>query len=209
MAGSDDETGYLIRVPAVRASITRLLEQRIHPIFPAYLHLRQQSARQGSLTAIRPTWTELGDLLRVPGGPVGKPHYRPFWNRRSEAGQAWLGPNLAGSYSPSSLRTTKPARVLDTNPDGSYVLRDRHWELAGENLTDGERVPALALASYLLRNYAILSESDPTRDDLVNLFLGFFGYQSPADDEEVAYLYDRDWHGPDDAWFESPKGEAG
>lgn len=202
MAAGEDEIEYVIRTEAVRHSIVVLLQQRIHPYLPAYLHLRQQAARQETLTEIAPDWNGLGEYLQLPGGPYGKPHFRPFWNTKQAS--PWLGRNLAGSYSPSSLREV-PLRVVAIHGD-KFELRPNHWELARQHLMDDQRIPALPLASFFLRDYAILATRPPERSELVDLFFQAFGYQSPVDDEEVAFLFDRDWAGPDGDWFEALAG---
>lgn len=203
MAGAD-EVHYVIRVPNVRASIDELLERRIHPFLPAYLHLRQQASLQGTTTAIEPTWGAVGDLLNLPGGPPGRPHFRPFWYQTREGGQAWLGPNLPGSYSPASLRVGTPPRlVLATNDDGTYSFLEGHANLARAHLLYEEPLPVLALASFLLRDYALASETVPDRAELTAAFLERFGYSQPADAAEINVLFDITWTGPDGPWFET------
>lgn len=196
-----DEKRYLIKMDAVRACISELRSQRIHPFFPAYLHLRQQAARQGRLADVAPNWNALGTLLEVPGGPLGRPYFRPFWAGPATAGQEWLNPNLAGSYAPSSIRQL-PRKVIDISPDGKFSLRENHWELARRHLTDEKPVPLLALAGFFFRDFAFLSENTPKPADLMQVFLNEFGYRSPADDVEVDHLYDRVWSAHDDnPWF--------
>lgn len=194
----DGFSAYVVTLEAVRASIAALRTRLVHPYFPAYLHLRRQAAKQGTQKAIRPKWSELGRFLEVPGGP--QPHYRPFWAERADAGQEWLNRNLAGSFAPSSLRDV-PRRVVDTDGDRRFLLRERHWERARQHLAYGQRIPVLALAGYFLRNHALLAPSTPGRDDLVRVFLTEFGYRSPEDDDEVAHLYQQEWRGPE-RWFE-------
>lgn len=204
------EQVLVLSVEAVRASIDVLQdpERRIHPFFPAYLHLRQQAALQGTLTSIRPAWSDLGELLDVPGGPYGRPYFRPFWDQRREGGQEWLNPNLAGSYSPSSIRAV-PRKVIDVNDDGTFVLKESHWELARLHLAAGQQVPALALAGFFFRNDGFATNPatpPPTADDLVLEFRRTFGYTS-AEDDEFNHLFTTDWPGTPPPWFEAWTGE--
>lgn len=199
MAGQQG-TIYVLTLDAVQYCVDALQQRRIHPWFAAYLHLRQQSARQGTQTEIAPDWNELGAYLEVPGGPYGQPYFRPFWNGPANAGQNWLNPNLAGSYAPSSLRAV-PKRVIDVVGQ-RFVLRDRHWELARTFLTDDKQVPLLALAVFFLRDFGFRSQEVPEPKDVSRLFLDDFGYQLPNDEEEVAHLYDLTWKGADGSWFE-------
>ncbi|HEY1570913.1 MAG TPA: hypothetical protein VGG05_06190, partial [Pseudonocardiaceae bacterium] len=105
---------HVLTLAAVKAGIETLQDQRIHEQFPAYLHIRQRGLAVGSLNDIEPVWREVGALLRMPGGPPTKPHYRPFSsrNRRDPSGY-WFNENLAGSYAPSSLRATSRFMLND------------------------------------------------------------------------------------------------
>ena len=152
-SGDDPERiAFVLTGEAVRASIDRLQSMRIDPFFPMYLHLRQQSVLQATSTQIKPELDALGQYLRVPGGPVGRPFFRPFWNEQTNARQGWLNENLAGSYAPSSMRNV-PLNVVSRGPGSTFSLQPHHWLLAREFLTYGERVPVLALAGFYLRNF--------------------------------------------------------
>lgn len=190
----------MLRPERVRESIDILLARQTHQFFIAYLYLRSLAAREGRLDQLTPSWPELGEWLRMDGGPSGKPHLRPFWKGQRNAGQEWLASNLAGSYSPSSLRT-EPLRVVQTDAAGKFSLRDDHAALALEHLLYGEQLEAVALAGFLYRDYGFVSAGSPTVDDLLAVFRRDFGY----DEEhgiEFGTLYVTTWHG-DDPWFEA------
>jgi len=196
----DNEGPYVIRVEVVRECIAVLREQRIHSFFPAYLHLRRQAAARDRLTDLTPNWNELGTLLEVPGGPFGRPYFRPFWPGPAQAGQEWLNPNLAGSYAPSSIREL-PRRVIDIQ-GGKFSLRPRHWELAREHLADNRPVPVLALAGFFLRDFGLVKRETPSLAELIAIFRQEFGYRDGIDNEEFDYLYDQEWQGSSKQWFE-------
>ena len=201
MGGEAGHETYVLTSEAVKACIADLKTRRIHPYFPAYLHLRQQASVQGSAMTIAPRWAELGGMLKVPGGPYGRPHFRPFWDtQRREAGQEWLNRNLAGSYAKSSLRSV-PLKVVVANDDDTFGLREKHWELARLYLTHGEPVPAVSVAGFVFRNYGFVSDHEPSTDDLVGEFRATFGY-SARDDDEFSHLYSTEWRGSDVTWFE-------
>lgn len=201
MAGPGaDELQYVLTRDAVRASIEALQAQRIHRFFPAYLHLRRQSTLQDAAEAIAPDWNSLGDLVAVPGGPVGRPYYMPFWDQQRSAGQEWRAKNLAGSYAPSSIRQV-PRKVVDVDSEGRYILRERHWELARKHLMYGKPILVLALAGFLLRNFALIGNEHPATDDLAAAFYDRFGYEPNS--EEASHLFDPDQAGADSDWFES------
>lgn len=201
MAASDSMNGdvYVILSQRVRESIDALLEHQTHQFFIAYLYLRSLAAREGRLDQLAPSWPELGEWLRMEGGPPGKPHFRPFWKGQRNAGQEWLASNLAGSYSPSSLRT-EPLRVVQTDAAGKFSLRENHAELALEHLLFGEPIQAAALAGFLYRDYGFIAPAPPTVDDLIAVFRRDFGF----DEEHTAEfetLYVTTWTGGE-RWFE-------
>jgi hypothetical protein len=194
------ENVHVLTREAVKAGISSLKGQRIHEHFPAYLHLRKLAVASGSLTDLSPDWKDVSDLLRMPGGPPTKPHYRPFSsvNRKDESGY-WYNRNLAGSYAPKSMRATS-AFMLETNGDG-YELPVNHAQQALERLLKGKKVPAWALAAYYLRNYAFIFEGNGGYDELISAFTKEFGFEEDTDfhvlfeDEEPPQF--------SDGWFES------
>jgi len=213
MAAAANE--YVLRLPVVRESIDVLLGRDTHQFFPAYLHLRRRAAAGGSLATLTPDWGEVHTWLDVPGGPFGKPNLRPFWQGKRHAGQEWMGKNLAGSYSPSSLRQA-PREVVEIDDNGRYTLRPRHWELARLHLLSDQTLPVLALAAFLFRNFTVTSDEPMTPQVLVPVFRHYFGYQTPDDDEEFAYLFDvtnpleiEDWYQPLDEYRAALESEVG
>jgi hypothetical protein len=180
--------------------VRTLLGRDIHQFFVAYLHLRRLAGRLGRITDLEPNWAQLGTLLEVPGGPEGKPYLRPFWKGARDAHQEWLNRNLAGSFSPSSLRGV-PARVVETDASGRYSLREDHWRLAREHLLFERPVPVLSLAAFLFRDFGLRSDHKPGPEDLISLFRVQYSY-TPNDDAEFAHLFDTKWRGGDGPWSE-------
>jgi hypothetical protein len=154
---SNTQDVAVLTVEAVQWAISDLQSQRIHPWFLAYLHLRQRSVEEGSSDDIEPHWEELGRYMRIRGGPPGKPFYRPLWNGKgSDPARFWMNPNLAGSYSPSSVRELV-RKVVDTH-SSHFELRPNHVEAAFKYLLNESRVSALALAAYLFRDYGFAAD---------------------------------------------------
>lgn len=149
----------VLTLRAVRWAIGELKSSKVHPFFLAYLHLRRHTEFAGS-SRVTPAWDELGDFLRVKGGPPNKPYFRPFWNGNVEdASRYWLNANIAGSYAPSSLRTV-PRTVIDT--DGAeFILLEGHAQRARHNLLYDTRISAVATAAFFFRDYGFLPD-DPT-----------------------------------------------
>jgi len=123
--------------------------------FIAYLHFRERAIAQGSLTGIHWNWDMVRPSLSLPGGPPGKPYYRPFLET-GRGSSNWMNSNLAGSWNPSSTRSGQPARkvIQGDSPRGEAELRENHVQLAWEHLLGGNRVPAVSWAIWWLRDHA-------------------------------------------------------
>ncbi|MFG3099844.1 hypothetical protein ACGFZL_04820 [Streptomyces sp. NPDC048182] len=176
----DTHNMHVLTRAAVIAGIGALKAQRIHEHFPAYLQLRKLAIASDSPTSINPDWKEVSDLLKMPGGPPTKPHYRPFSsvNRRDETGY-WYNRNLAGSYAPKSMRATS-SFMLNANGD-DYALPTDHAQQALDRLLKGTKVPAWALAAYYLRNYGFVFEGEGGYDELITAFRKEFHFEQDTD----------------------------
>lgn len=200
VAGTTTETTWVIPVGRVRESVDALLGRDAHTFFLAYLLLRKAAATTGSSLGLSIDFAEMGVLLDVPGGPQGKPYLRPFWEGKRNAFQEWKGPNLPGSYSPSSVRTSQLA-VVEITADRRFNLRNRHWEPALKHLLFNQRVPVLALAGFLFRNRGFVEIADPDVDEIMTAFRTEYGY-GLEDDDEYVHLFDPEWRGDPGAWLE-------
>lgn len=208
-SGGQPTSTFILRTDAVRCCINVIRGRKIHPFFPAYLHLRQQALAQGSDT-VTPHWHDLAPFLELPGGPPDKPYFRPFWNQSRGAGQEWLNRNLAGSYAGSSIRQ-QPLKVI-TYEDGLFGFRDQHWDAALEYLLYKERVPAVAVAGFFYRDFAFQTEgTEPTPNDLVTIFRRDFLYDQPEDDpdREFDVIFDSTVPTYEGEWFEPFEAEEG
>lgn len=199
---SRDRPTFVLELSVIRWGIGVLVSRRTHPFFPGYLEIRRAASQQGALTEIHPSWDDIGQFLRVPGGPPKRPYYRPFWDQSSGAGQHWMNENLAGSYAPSSIRHgTVPRKVVDIDGDGNFSLKDKHWELARKHLLHDEQMPVLPLCVFLYRDFGFTTDGPSIGPhNLIQVFREDFGYRSDADDAEFSHLYDA--HLPDRTdWF--------
>jgi hypothetical protein len=200
-AGVADRSVFVLTETVIRWGIEELLGRKVHAFFPAYLEIRRAALEAESGSAVQPDWGILGSYLAVPGGPPKKPYFRPFWHQSRKAGQDWLNENIAGSYSPSSIRRV-PATVVQ--PDGGgYALRDGHARLAFENLLYGEQLPAYPLVVFYYRNFGFTTDGPALPPDrLIEIFREDFGFRGEAETEEFATLFstgipDRtDWFEP-------------
>lgn len=188
---------------AVRWSIGLLGGQRIHPAFIYYLYLRKMSAA-GELSSASASSAEVQDLVRMPGGPEGRPYYRPLRERGDRTGELlrsfWMQDNIAGSWAPSSLKRISPAAWL-VDGENHYVLPDGHAGLARRELLFENTVSALAMGCYFLRNDGFVLDGPAQPDDVLEGFRQKFRF----DDEhsgEFDLLFDVSVPDVAFAWFE-------
>lgn len=148
---------------AVMWAIAELKGRRTHPFFLPYLQLCRRSAIEQSSSNVTPQWSDLGSLLAVPGGPPERPHYRPLDTKPNrDESHYWINKNLAGMWAPSSIRTTA-GFLLDGN---QFRLPENHAELALHAFLYDQPVSALALGTYLFRDYGFNGVPGVSRTDL-------------------------------------------
>lgn len=198
---------HVLTKDAVRWSIDTLGGRRIHPAFIYYLYLRKMDLRD-ELDLASASSAELQALLVMPGGPEGRPYYRPLRERGDRTGELlrsfWLQPNLAGSWSPGSLKRIASAAWL-VSDDNEYVLPEDHARLAKARLLFNDRVSAIAMGSYFLRNDGFAISGEPVSSDVIAGFRRKFLYHADHDDE-FELLYDSATPDVDFDWFEPAGG---
>lgn len=174
----DKSTLHVLTLEAIKAGLATLQSQRIHEHFPGYLHLRQRAVTTGSLTHIEPKWSEVGRLLKMPGGPPSKPNYRPFSaNNLKDPSGYWYNRNLAGSYARSSIRSTSRFMLNDEG----FALPPDHAQQALAILLKDTKVPAWALAAFYLRNYGFKFEGEGGYRELIDAFKKEFLFEEDPD----------------------------
>lgn len=189
---SDDgrlEHEWCLTEEAVREATAVLTSRPIHQQFVLYLQLRRAAVESRRFDRLPQDNDEIHRWLSVPGGPPGKPHYRPFVNTRQPQPSAfWMNPNLAGSYAQSSLRPD--ARALFIGGDGAFRLptyEDGSPDPTPifDTLLDGHPVPAWAVAAFLFRNRSFSVEprdARPEVDSLLEAFQNHFEWTTPEGD---------------------------
>jgi len=180
---------YILDVDAVRESFWYLVDLPIHRLFPGYLCLRQEAGRENRLDDLDFNYNEFFDqYFEMRSGK--KPYLVPFTVDDFEETELWFNKNVAGTYAPSSLRTTTPLlKVGEFEKDGRksyWKLFDNHAELAKEHLSSGEKVPVEPLAAFLFRDYGFEVEN-PSADTLVQAFCEEFVYD--RSDSDFTDLY--------------------
>lgn len=169
---------YLVKKEVVANSLKSLRMRRTHEHFAGYLCLLYRAAAEGAGEAIQPNFAEFFDaFFRIEGRPDANPYIKPFVNTAPTTSNLWLNRNVAGSYAPSSIRSTFK-KVVEVN-NGGYSLRRNHIQMAQENLLHGTPINIFDLAVFLYRDYPIISNR-PTIEDIVSIFAVEFGFESLA-----------------------------
>lgn len=153
---------------------------------------------------ISPSREDLLDFFNrfifVPGNKADEEYYRPWapqarnqWTTEHAAGR------LAHSTTDGKMPSTQGPSVAEA-PEGSsgtysYQLVDSHAEIAVEEFNNGAKFTFYPLACYLLRNFVIDSEEEPTREDIVNTFRTVFCFpkqENGSEHPEFKTLFDLD-----------------
>lgn len=185
---------HLLTVDAVKWSLGELTGRRIHEWFLPYLQLHRRAQLDSG--EIDPRWLELEPLLEMPGGPPNKPNYRPFHSRSSKGGASfWFQKNLAGSYAPSSMRSS----VRYFHDGTQFRLPVDHVDWARKHLLFDHPVSAYAMGGYFLRNFGFApSEGQPSAADVV---VGLRQWFELSDDGMFDTLFDASVPEVDFEWF--------
>ena len=184
-------TQYVLKPSVVKDCFWRLVEAPIHRLFPGYLCLQQQAGLEGRTTGLSFPYNDFFDLyFQVIEGD--KPYLVPFTQAENPSETSlWFNENVAGTYAPSSLRSSSPLMQVATLEEGGHnakwALNTDHWKLARLNICENEQIPIESLSAYLFRDYAFDTD-DPTAYTLVSAFAEEFGYDIGG--TAFAHLYE-------------------
>lgn len=192
MEGESKRASFFITAQAAKLAYARLVSAKVHPHFPGYLAAVATAAVEKRTSDIRVGFKKFYDnYLLASGAPPAKPYVQPFPDSLKPGAQLFNA-NVAGSYSPSSIRPDAPLRaVIEYNGRGrdiTHTLRPDHERLALEHLAKN-RVPVHALATFLFRDHAI--ERDPAKadpDTVVQQFCVTLGYDLQV--EELRHRFE-------------------
>jgi len=198
MEGEKDRNSFFITAGAARLAYARLVKAKVHPHFPGYLAAVATAASEKKTAGIRVGFKKFYDeYLLASGAPPAKPYVQPF-PESLKPGAQLFNSNVAGSYSPSSIRPDAPLRaVIEYDGRGrsiTHTLRPDHEQLALEHLTKN-RVPVHALATFFLRDHAIdrgHAKAEP--DTVVQKFCATLGYDLDIEEARRRFeiLYELD-----------------
>jgi hypothetical protein len=121
------------------------------------------------------------DYFRIKRDESDTPYFVPFNESETDSiDLMWFNQNVAGTYAPSSVRSTSPllkiAEIEQSGHNSKWALTDEHWKLARHELADGSKIPVESLAAFLFRDYAFTSD-DPSAFTVVEAFVEEFGYE--------------------------------
>lgn len=188
MAEANEKT-FVFTKEAVKRSIAKLENQPIHEHFSGYLAiLRARSAGNGLPVKVTDIKEFHDRFLHVVDAPDRSPYVRPFKSRGK--GLELFNPNVAGSYSPASIRDGRPLYnvidVIGSNRDARYQLKADHASLALKHLLFDMQVPVGSLVCFLYRDYGFKIE-EPDIAHVVTIFREEFGLQSGNEGKEKTF----------------------
>lgn len=174
---------YTLSIDTVRAALQTLTATKSHEQLVLYLAILRLKSQDGEKYTEGDVYSVIKPWLELPGRE-GYPYYRPFASRGK---QFWMNSNLAGSFAPSSLRSS---RDLFYSSDGSdNALRLPSVDEIIASLKIKTPVPLWAVICYFLRNASFIAKaSDWHVSDVLSLADDYFGI-SRADYSDVFDFY--------------------
>ena len=140
---------YTLGVDTVRAAIQTLITTKSHEQLVLYLAILRLKSRDGEKFTEGDVYSVIKPWLELPGRE-GYPYYRPFASRGK---QFWMNSNLAGSFAPSSLRSSRDLFYSSDN-----ALRLPSVDEITTFLKIKSPVPLWAITCYFLRNASFIAK---------------------------------------------------
>lgn len=153
--------------------LEELRTYRVHEQFVGYLCLLHTSAEEGKRDNLTVSFKGWHDLFLSPGDGTDRHPYISLFSGKSDlAGRApdksrfLIARNIAGSYSPSSIRQDSPlltvASFAGEKRKVRFSLKENHATMAASALLYETRISAVALAFLLYRDYAFTTANVDT-----------------------------------------------
>lgn len=177
---------------AVANALAVLRSRPIHPAFSAYLCLKREARREGREDNLQLRYLNFfTTFLKLGDQPESFPYLQPFnESGKPTAANAFFNKNVAGSYAPSSIRPTSPLRkvadIQGQRTNARFRLLAGHEHHAAEHMLSNTKIPPLALASVLYRDFGLIGPQ-PAPDDLLTIFKNEFGYRESVPSEHTQY----------------------
>lgn len=216
-------TSYVLRVEAVRKSVESLAHSQLHEHLPGYLAIYQAAKKDKGQADPSDIVAFYDEYLAARGATEQKPYIQCFLSRGSRP--RLQNRNVAGSYSPSSIRSDGRLQgVINVNGEGRdtyYTLPDDHASRAHTSLLKGNRIPAVAMSVFMLRDYAFevsqavvageyVGSAEPSLTGVVDIFRNEFFLREDFEIEKNVYnlLFRDDSKDFEGSWFELYSGNA-
>lgn len=195
---------YVLTEDEARDAFLKLSNIDLHRSFPGYLGLKWASSKAGNTDDFQFDYNDFFDsFFKIREPSVGKPYVIPFNptdNPDSSTENMWLQNNAAGSYGPSFNGVAYGKMVENVSGSGTsadWSLVNDYWNVARDNMLDGNSIPVELVAAFLLRDFKIEMD-EPGADGLVEAFRDEFGYEESDSDYNALYLTDTGHIGADD-----------
>lgn len=149
---------HMLNKAAVSEALRLLWEMRTHQALMGYLAILHSSrGKAQDEEGVSVNFKAFYDrFFRVKGGP--HPYIKVF----TQDSLKWQNKNIAGSYSPSSIRAVSPLRkVVDIVGEGrqaKYALKGNHYSEACVHLAFNNKIPIELLSAVLFRDHLIYAE---------------------------------------------------
>lgn len=161
---------YTLSIDTVRAALQTLTATKSHEQLVLYLAILRLKSRDGQKYVNGDVYSVIKPWLELPGRE-DYPYYRPFASRGK---QFWMNSNLAGSFAPSSLRSSRDLFYASDSPDNA--LRLPSVDEITASLKIKSSVPLWAVTCFLLRNASFVAKEDDWHvADVLNLADEYFG----------------------------------
>lgn len=180
---------YVFTIDAVRRAIDRLAITPAHENFGGYLALLEaERESKAALHRSKAIWDFHRRYLAVSGLKPNYPWFSPV--RPPQGGiPKLIYKNIAGSYGDSIKPANPFSDAVDVKGKGqgiTYTLRPGHANVIFERMLDGKRIQAIALASYLFRDFG-LELDDPDLQLALDVFRDRFALRSDHADEAETF----------------------
>lgn len=170
---------YTLSIDTVRAALQTLAATKSHEQLVLYLAILRLKSRDGEKYTEGDIYSVIKPWLELPGRK-GYPYYRPFASRGK---QFWMNGNLAGSFAPSSLRSSRDLFYSSDSADNTLRLPSVDEIIA--SLKIKSPVPLWAVTCYFLRNASFIAKTGNWHvSDVLSLAEDYFGI-SRADYSDV------------------------
>ena len=165
------------------AILSQWNKTHLHSHFAGYLAIRRINIKENRGAQVSDISDFYKRYLRV-GNPDDAKPAPSLWHQEFSEKKLWMNQNIAGSYAKSSMRSTPLLHCLRlmTPP---LTLVNSHADVALERLAGGVKIPALAVAVAMLRDFGFWKPPTPT--SIITAWRAELAFDDPAPDFETLF----------------------